>query len=208
MLIVGLTGGIGVGKSTVGAMFAARGAAVVDADAISRRLQEPGRPCHHAIVSAFGREVLDPSGRIDRKRLGSIVFADSDRLRRLAAIMHPAIWDVCEAEIRRAEANRTVVCVIEAALILETGWQDRFQKIIVVTAPEAAQVERLARDRGLTMTEAGQRLRAQWSGEAKARLADYVIDNGGHRSATEAQVACIYGELLRHAAESAAPTAQ
>jgi dephospho-CoA kinase len=202
MLLVGLTGGIGVGKSTVASMFAARGAAVVNGDEISRRLQEPGQPCYRAIVDAFGPEILDPAGWIDRRRLGAVVFADTTRLRRLEAIMHPAIWAACEAEIQAAAAAGKAVCVVEMALILETGQEGRFQKIIVVTAPERVQVERLARARGLTATEAQQRLGAQWRGEDKARLADYVIDNGGDLAATEVQVYRVYAELLAHDAEA------
>lgn len=197
MLLVGLTGGIGVGKSTVAAMFAARGAAVVDADRISRRLQEPGEPCHRAIVGAFGEGVLDAAGRIDRKRLGEIVFADPGRRRQLEAIMHPAIWAACDEEVRAAAARGKSVCLIEAALILETGARDRFDKVIVVTAPPAVQVERVAHARGLTRAEAERRLAAQWSTEDKARLADFVIDNGGDLDATEAQVARVYAALAR-----------
>jgi dephospho-CoA kinase len=196
MLIVGLTGGIGVGKSTVAAMFAARGAAVVDGDAINRRLQEPGQPCHRAIVDEFGPAILDPAGRIDRRRLGEIVFADAARRRRLEAIMHPAIWAACEAEVRAAAAAGKAVCVVEMALILETGQRGRFRKLVVVTAPESVQVERVARARGLTQAEARRRLAAQWGGEDKARLADYVIDNGGDLSATARQVDRVYGALL------------
>ena len=196
MMLVGLTGGIGAGKSVVAAMFAARGAAVVDADRISRALQEPGTPCHRAIVEAFGEGVLDPSGRIDRKRLGEIVFADPAQRRHLEAIMHPAIWAACEAEIRAAALAGRSVCVVEAALILETGQRDRFQKIIVVTAPTQTQIQRLARARGLTEAEARARVGAQWSGEAKARAADYVIENDGTLAATEAQVAALYPQLL------------
>jgi dephospho-CoA kinase len=198
MLLVGLTGGIGVGKSTVASMFAARGAAVVNGDEISRRLQEPGQPCYRAIVDAFGREILDPAGRIDRRRLGAVVFADTAGLRRLEAIMHPAIWAACEAEIQAAAAAGKAVCVVEMALILETGQRDRFQKLVVITAPESVQVERLARARGLTATDAQQRLGAQWRGEDKARLADYVIDNGGDLAATEAQVDRVYTTLRTH----------
>jgi len=197
MMVVGLTGGIGVGKSTVAAMFAARGAAVVDADRINRRLQEPGEPCHHAIVKAFGREVLDAAGRIDRTRLGEIVFADGARRAQLEAIMHPAIWAACDAEIRAAAASGRAVCVVEVALLLETGARDRFDKVIVVAAPMTAQVERVARVRGLTDADAQRRLGAQWSTKDKARLADYVIDNGGDRAATEAQVTRVYAELTR-----------
>lgn len=202
MLLVGLTGGIGVGKSTVASMFAARGAAVVNGDEISRRLQEPGQPCYRAIVDAFGPEILDPAGWIDRRRLGAVVFADTARLRRLEAIMHPAIWAACEAEIQAAAAAGKAVCVVEMALILETGQEGRFQKIIVVTAPERVQVERLARARGLTATEAQQRLGAQWRGEDKARHADYVIDNGGDLAATEAQVDRVYAKLRTHCPDS------
>lgn len=202
MLLAGLTGGIGVGKSTVAAMFAARGAAVVDGDAISRRLQEPGQPCYRAVVDAFGTEILDGAGRIDRRRLGAIVFADTASLRRLETIMHPAIWAACDAEVQAAAAAGKAVCVVEMALILETGQQDRFRKIIVVTAPECVQVERVARTRGLTAAEARQRLAAQWRGGDKARLADYIIDNGGDLAATDAQVARVYAALLTHSTEA------
>ena len=202
MLIVGLTGGIGAGKSTVAAMFAARGAAVVDGDAISRRLQEPGQPCHRAIVDAFGAEMLDPSGRIDRRRLGAVVFADMASRRRLEAIMHAAIWAACDDEVQAAAAAGKPLCLVEMALILETGQGGRFRKIIVVTAPENVQVERVARARGLTVAEARQRLAAQWRGEDKARLADYVIDNGGDLAATEAQVDRVYAELLTHGVDA------
>ena len=197
MILVGLTGGIGVGKSTVGAMFAARGAAVVDGDAISRRLQEPGQACYRPIVDHFGNGILDPAGRIDRRRLAAIVFADRGCLQALEAIMHPAIWAACEAESREAAANGRPVCVVELALILETGRPDRFQKLIVVTAPPAIQVQRVARGRGLTDAEVRERLAAQWNSQDKERLADYVIDNGGDLAATEAQVARIYADLTR-----------
>lgn len=200
MLLVGLTGGMGVGKSSVAVMFAARGAATIDADRTSRRLQEPGQPCHRAIVETFGREILDAGGRIDRQRLGAIVFAEPVQRKRLEAIMHPAIWAACEAEILAAAAAGRRVCMVEAALILETGQRKRFHRIVVVTAPAAVQVERVARSRGLTEAEARQRLAAQWSTEVKTRLADYVIDNGGDLAATELQVDRVYAELVRCAA--------
>jgi dephospho-CoA kinase len=195
MILVGLTGGIAAGKSTVASMLAARGAAVVDADRIAHRLQEPGGACHQEIVEAFGQEILDPAGRIDRQRLGARAFADSDLRRRLEAIMHPAIWRACEAEIRTAKTEGRSVCLVEAALILETGQQERFQKLIVVTAPAEVQAARLREQRGLTAEAAHRRLAAQWPSPAKARLADYVIDNGGELGATEAQVARVWADL-------------
>lgn len=195
MLVVGLTGGIATGKSTVAAMFAARGAAIVDADRITHALQEPGQPCYQRIVEAFGTEILDGEGRIDRRRLGARVFADPGARRRLEAIMHPAIREACENEIRAAEASGRPVCIVDAALILEAGQQERFHRIVLVSAPEAVQVERLVQSRGLTEGEARQRLQSQWTTTAKAALADFVIDNGGDLADTEGQVARVYAVL-------------
>jgi len=195
MILVGRTGGIAAGKSTVASMLAARGAAVVDTDRIAHGLQEPGGGCHQEIVEAFGREILDPAGWIDRQRLGARAFADPELRRRLEAIMHPAIWRACEAEIRTAKAEGRSVCLVEAALILETGQQERFQKLIVVTAPAEVQVARLREQRGLPTEAARRRLAAQWPSPAKTRLADYVIDNGGDLGATEAQVARVWADL-------------
>jgi len=195
MLLVGLTGGIATGKSIVAGMFAARGAAIVDADRIAHALQEPGQRCHRRIVDAFGAGVLDEAGRIDRGRLGARVFADPSVRQRLEAIMHPVIREACENEIRAAEAAGRKVCIVDAALILETGRRDRFHKIVVVAAPEEVQVDRLVRSRGLTPAEARRRISSQWTTAAKAALADHVIDNGGDLASTEEQVARIYAAL-------------
>ena len=195
MLVVGLTGGIATGKSTVAAMFAARGAAVVDADRIAHGLQEPGHPCTHRIVEAFGAGILDEAGRIDRRRLGALVFADPLARRQLEAIMHPAIREACQTEIRAAEASGRTVCIVDAALILETDQRHRFHAIVLVSAPEDVQVARLVGTRGLAEAEARQRIGSQWTTAAKAALADFVIDNGGDLAATEAQVSRVYSAL-------------
>lgn len=195
MLVVGLTGGIATGKSTVAAMFAARGAAVVDADEVAHTLQEPGQACHLQIVEVFGRGILEEGGRIDRKRLGALVFADPGARRRLEAIMHPAIREACQTRIRAVEAAGTRVCLVNAALILEAGQRHRYQKIVLVSAPEEVQVARLVKDRGLSEGEARERLQAQWPTSAKAAYADFVIDTGGDLAATEAQVATVYAAL-------------
>ncbi len=195
MLVVGLTGGIATGKSTVAAMFAARGAAIVDADRIAHALQEPGQHCHRQIVDAFGVGILDGMGRIDRRRLGASVFADTSARQRLEAIMHPAILETCENEIHAAEAAGRRICIVDAALILEAGRRDQFHRIVVVAAPEDVQVERLVHSRGLTPDEARQRLSSQWTTAAKVALADIVIDNSGDLAATEEQVARVYSAL-------------
>ena len=195
MLVVGLTGGIATGKSTVAGMFAAHGAAVVDADRIAHALQASGQPCYRRIVEAFGPGVLDEVGRIDRRRLGARVFADPEARGLLGAIMHPAIREACQIEIGEAEASGRRVCMVDAALILETGQQHRFHAIVLVAAPEEVQVDRLVHTRGLTEAEARQRIASQWTTVAKAALADYVIDNGGDLAATREQVARVYAAL-------------
>ncbi len=195
MVVVGLTGGIATGKSTVAAMFAARGAAVVDADRIAHAHQEPGQPCYRRIVEAFGKVILNAQGGIDRRRLGARVFADPDARKLLESILHPAIREACRGEIRAAEASGHPVCVVDAALILETGQQGLFDAVVVVTAPPDTQVDRLVRLRGLTEAEARQRLESQWPTSAKAALADFVIENGGELEATEAQVDRVYAAL-------------
>jgi dephospho-CoA kinase len=206
VLVVGLTGGIATGKSTVAAMFAMRGARIVDADRIAHALQEPGQPCYFQIVEAFGAGILDASGRIARRRLGALVFADPVARRRLESILHPSIRETCQAEIRAAKAAGQTICVVDAALILETGQQGRFHKIVLVSAPEDVQVDRLVRDRDLTEAEARQRIGSQWTTAAKGALADFVIDNSGDMAATEAQVARIYKVLLGEAPPGAKKT--
>ena len=197
MIAIGLTGGIGAGKSTVARMLAERGAAVVDADRVARALQEPGQPCLRRIAEAFGREMLEADGRLDRGRLAALVFGDASARRRLEAIMHPAIHEAIAAERARAEAAGAALFVVEAALILETGQRHRYDRLVVVTAPAAVQLARLTGLRGMDAAEAGRRLAAQWPTEAKAAAADWVIDNGGSLAATAAQVDALLDRLLR-----------
>jgi dephospho-CoA kinase len=143
-------------------------------------------------VETFGVAILDAQGRIDRRRLGGRVFADPDARRRLESILHPAIREACQQAVRAAEASGHEVCVVDAALILETGQRGRYDTLVVVTAPEEAQVDRLVRSRGLTVAEARRRLESQWPTEAKAAQADFVIDNGGDLAAAEDQVDRVY----------------
>jgi dephospho-CoA kinase len=194
VVLVGLTGGIAAGKSTVAAMFAARGAAVVDADRIGHALQEPGAACHDAVVEAFGPGVLDAVGRIDRRRLGAIVFAEAAARRRLEAIMHPAIWAACLAAADAAASAGHVLCVVEAAVLFEAGWNAQVAKVVVVTAPESVRLARLVA-RGLTPDAARRRMRTLLPPQDAAARADFVIDNGGDLAVTQAAVARVLGLL-------------
>ncbi len=195
MLVVGLTGGICSGKSTVAAMFARLGAAVIDADRVAHELQEPGQPLYEAIVSAFGREVVGEDGRIDRRKLGAMVFADPKARARLEDILHPAIVEECERRIQQAGTSGAAVCLLDAALLIESGRQARFDMVILVEASEAVQIDRLMARMGLSRDEALQRIRLQMPREEKRRHASLVIENGRPLEETERQVKAAWERL-------------
>lgn len=194
-MVVGLTGGICSGKSTVAAMFARLGAAVIDADRVAHELQEPGQPLYEAIVSAFGREVVGEDGRIDRRKLGAMVFADPKARARLEDILHPAIVEECERRIQEAGTSGAAVCLLDAALLIESGRQARFDMVILVEASEAVQIDRLMARMGLSRDEALQRIRLQMPREEKRRHASLVIENGGPLEETERQVKAAWERL-------------
>ncbi len=195
MLVVGLTGGICSGKSTVGAMFGQSGAVVIDADQVVHEFQAPGQPLFEAIVSAFGDEVVGEDGRIDRRRLGAIAFADPKARARLEGILHPAIVEECERRVQQAAASGAVVCLLDAALLIESGRHARFDAIVLVEASEPVQLHRLMARTGLERDEAMQRIRSQMPGEEKRRHASFIIDNGGSLEETERQVKAVWGHL-------------
>jgi len=198
MLVVGVTGGIGSGKSTVAAMFERLGAVVIDADRVVHELQAPGQPLFEAIVSAFGREVVGHDGRIDRRTLGARVFADPEIRARLEAITHPAIIAECEERIRQSAASGTAICLLDAALLIESGRHSRFDAIILVEACEAVQLDRLMARMGLPREEAMQRIRSQMPWAEKRRHADFVIRNDGSLEETERQVREVWKRLRVH----------
>ncbi|MFN8634827.1 MAG: dephospho-CoA kinase [Chloroflexota bacterium] len=182
---IGLTGNIACGKSTVGRLLVARGAEYVDADRLVHALMEPGTPENDRIVERFGPEVRAADGRIDRARLGGIVFADPAALKELEAILHPGV----RAEIRRRMAASTApILVVDAIKLLESGLAREMDAVWVVTCPRAEQVRRLMTERGLTAEQAEVRISAQGSQEEKARQATVVISNGGTLEETERQV--------------------
>ncbi|MGH7370039.1 MAG: dephospho-CoA kinase [Candidatus Methylomirabilaceae bacterium] len=196
MLVIGLTGGTCSGKSTVAAMFGRLGAVVIDADRVVHELQAPGQPLFDAIVSAFGREVVGHDGRIDRRKLGARVFADPEIRARLEAITHPAIIDECEARIRRAASSGAAVCLLDAALLIESGRYARFDAIILVEASEAVQLDRLMVRTGLPREEAMQRIRSQMPWAEKRRHADFIIQNNGSHEEIERQVMAVWQRLV------------
>lgn len=195
MIVVGLTGGICSGKSTVTAMFRRLGATVIDADQVAHELVEPDQPLFETVASAFGREIVGADGRIDRRRLGAVVFADPSARRRLEAILHPAIIEECERRIRQAEVSGTSICLVNAALLIESGWHPRFDAVILVEASKAIQLDRLVEARGLSRDEAMLRIRSQMPQQEKRRHARYVIENNGALEETARQVKTVWEQL-------------
>ena len=178
MLLVGLTGGIGSGKSTVARMLEARGAVVFDADAMAREAVEPGTAGHDAVVDRFGANVLGPGGELDREALASIVFADPAARRDLEAIVHPEVRRLLAEGCEAYQGSDSVV-VFSAPLLVETGMHTAFEVLIVVSAPVQTQVERLLRDRAMSEEQVRARIAAQAPLEEKAAVADVVVDNDG-----------------------------
>ena len=193
MRVLGLTGGIGSGKTMVGAMFTELGAELIDADQMAREVVEPGQPALDEIVTSFGRDILLPDGRLDRRTLAGIVFADASARARLNAITHPRIRERMDAAIA-ARRDRAGVLIVDIPLLFENLRTGVVEKVIVVWVDPQTQMRRLIERGGLTEEEAHQRIAAQMPLDEKRRLADYVIDNRGTPAETRRQVEAI----LRH----------
>lgn len=187
MLLVGLTGGIGSGKSTVAAMLVARGAAVVDADQIARDVVAPETPAFRRVVERFGCEVVAPDGTLDRARLAGVVFADDRARDDLNAIVHPEVMRVIEARVEELKATDSVV-VLDVPLLVEVGGAGGLDLVVVVEAREETRVERLARDRGMTSEDVRARIAAQASSRERRALADVVIENDAGEDELRASV--------------------
>jgi len=186
------------GKSTVARMFEELGAKVIEADRIGHELLGSTQPPYNEIVRRFGKELLDASGEIDRRRLGAIVFSDAAKLRELNAILHPRIIERVEAEAQRYHAqDPRAVILVDAALIFEAGIGGRFAKVIVAWCPPEMQIERLMAKAGLSRKEAEQRVASQIPSDEKRRRADYVIDCSGSPEDTRKQVERLFLELRR-----------
>ena len=189
MVVVGLTGGIGSGKSTVAAMLAARGAVVVDADAIARQVVEPGGPAYQPVVDRFGPGILGADATIDRRRLAAVVFADPAERAALEAIVHPAVRAGVAEQVAAEAAAGTRVVVVEIPLLAESAAaRTGLQGIIVVDCPEDVAVARLVAQRQMAEDDARARVAAQASREQRLAIADFVVDNSRDRDELAAEV--------------------
>ena len=198
MIVIGVTGGIGMGKSTVAGMFRQLGAVVLDADAIAHRVMEPKRLAWRQVVRAFGERVLNEDQTIQRRRLAEIVFSDDAARRRLERIIHPQVLREIKRELHRLKRSRKVVAVVlDVPLLIEAGAHHLADALVVVTAPPEAQRARLKDKHGWTDAEIDARAGAQLDLSAKAVLADYVVDNSDGVDATRTQVRRIWNLLER-----------
>jgi dephospho-CoA kinase len=195
---VGLTGGIGSGKSEVSRRLAALGAVLVDADAVAREVVEPGTPGLAAVVEEFGEQVLLPTGELDRERLGAIVFADDARRERLNAIVHPLVGRRMRELVEDAPADAIVV--YDVPLLTENDLAGLYDLVVVVDAPVEEQVRRLTELRGMSEEAARARIAAQATREQRRAIADRVIDNSGTLESLYAQVDDLWADLTRRAA--------
>jgi dephospho-CoA kinase len=194
---VALTGGIASGKTTVANLFAARGVALIDTDLIAREVVEPGRPALAQVVEALGASILGPDGRLDRPRLRDRIFRDPAARRTLEAILHPAIRQEMERQSATAHARAAPYQMLVIPLLAEGGRRDHVDRVLVVDAPEALQVERLMARDGVTEDQATDSLRAQASRDARLGLADDVIVNTGFIADLTAQVEELHERYLQ-----------
>jgi dephospho-CoA kinase len=202
MLKVGLTGGIGAGKSEVSRLLVAHGAVLIDADRIAREVVAPGTPGLAAVVAAFGEDVLAEDGSLDRPKLGAVVFADPDRLAVLNSIVHPLVG-ARSRELEQAAAEDAVV-VHDVPLLTENGLAPLYDLVVVVDAAPGTQLDRLVRLRGMTEEDARARMAAQATREKRREIADIVIDNDVPLEELQQRVREVWAELERRAHASRA----
>ena len=199
MLLVGLTGNIASGKSTVAQLLSERGATIIDADVLARRAVERGTRAFDAIVKRWGTSVLAPDGHLDRAALRRAVFGNPKELEALNDIVHPEVERLREQRIHEARSRGDRIVVCDIPLLFEKKMADRFERIILVDAPRPLRLERLVTDRGLRETEAMDMIAAQMPAELKRARADFVIDNGTTLTQLEQRVAEVWAALQQDA---------
>jgi dephospho-CoA kinase len=197
MLLVGLTGNIASGKSTVSRMFAERGATIIDSDVLARLAVERGTPGHARIAARWGDAVLAADGQLDRAALRRIVFADPDEREQLDAIVHPEVERMRERLVHDAARRGDLIVVCDIPLLFEKQLGDRFDYVVLVDAPEPVRLQRLVRDRGLSESEASDMIAAQMPSALKRARAAIVIDNGGSLEDLERQVDDAWSRLAQ-----------
>ena len=203
MVVIGVTGGVGTGKTTVANMLKRLGAVVLDADAMAHQAMEPRRLAWREIVKAFGEGVLNDDQTVNRKRLAALAFQDEQNRKRIERIIHPRVLREIKVRLHRLRRIRKMqVVVLDIPLLIEAGAQDLADVLVVVTAPADVQRERLRDKFGWTDEEITARISAQWDLSAKAALADLVVDNGDGVEATRTQVKRLWNRLVPHSSKS------
>lgn len=192
---LGLTGGIGSGKSTVARLLVQQGAVLIDADAISRQLMAPGSPVLQQVADAFGTGVLTDDGALDRPALAQLVFGDEQARARLNGIVHPAVREEAARQYEAARAHGAQVVVEDIPLLAETGQASRFDGVLVVETEEPVRIQRLVQARGMAEEDARARIRAQATDAQRRAIATWTVENSGTEAQTRAQVERLWGEI-------------
>lgn len=195
MFVIGLTGGIGTGKSTITHVLEEQGAAIVNADVVGHEVYQVGRPAYHEVLRAFGESVLDDDKAIDRKKLGALVFGDPKELAKLNSIVHPRMKGMMRERLQELKRLGTKIAVIEAAILLEARWDDLANEIWVVSAPPEIAAQRVAARSGFTQEQVMERIRAQMPNDQRVKRADVVIDTSGTMDETIARTMEKWSEL-------------
>ncbi len=195
MKVIGLTGGIGSGKSTVSQYLAELGAVVIDADKVGHEAFKPDTPAWRDVVATFGREVLAANNEIDRKKLGQIVFSNPEALAQLNRIMHPRMYDMMKARIEEYRRQGVDVVVLEAAILIEANWTPLVDKVWVTITPESAVLERVKKQRGQDEAQTLARIRAQLPTAERIKRADVVINNEGNLEEVKAKIKELWAGL-------------
>ena len=201
-LLVGLTGGMGTGKTLVASIFKELGAHILDADLICRKLVEPGQPALKEISECFGDNILDQYRNLDRKKLAQIIFNDPDKKKDLENILHPKVFAFEKDKYNNiCKINPSALVIIDAALLIESGNYKNMDKVVVVNTDEKNQVERILARGGLRKDEIVSRINNQMQSKEKKRYADYILDNSSDKLQLRTQVECLYAKLTIFAAK-------
>jgi len=195
MKVIGLTGGIGSGKSTVAQFLQELGAVIIDADKVGHEVLKPNTEVWRQVVAVFGRQILKPDGDIDRKKLGEIVFSNPEHLARLNQLMHPPIYKAVTAQLEEYRRQGARVVVVEAPLLIEAGWTSLIDEVWVTAAPETTILRRLKEGMGLSQAQSLARIRSQLPAKERLKHADVVIDTDSSLDEVKAKVKELWQEL-------------